>query len=72
MANKSDLSVTQLLTNTREDEDIFILCSRDICAPAGVAAWIAEARRLGVDHEKIREAELCEIRMRTQGRKLPN
>lgn len=74
MALKGSDSVKRLLENTADDEDIFILCARDILAPAVVRKWASEAHICGgVPAEKIQEAHACADRMQARkGRKVPD
>ena len=61
---------------TADDEPIFILCARDVCAPLTVLDWVERASRAGVAMGKLREAFEQAIAMQKRqaerGSKLPD
>lgn len=47
-----------------ENEPVFLLRGRDVCAPAALEAWSKEAAKYGVDQEMIDKVDIWAQYMR--------
>ena len=56
-----------------EDEPLFILRGRDVCAPSAISAWVHAAKVSGVNHEKLDGALTVGLAMcRYEKKKFPD